>query len=500
MEVHKLENAIEMNNISKSFGKNNVLRNINLTINEGTIHALLGENGTGKSTLMNILTGLLHADSGSINIFGKNYLYKDLKKSENIAFVHQELSLVNDLNIYENLFLGHELKIHGFLNKKEMIKRTKAALNKMDLHIDPTTKISTLDASVKQLIEISKSLIDGKKIIILDEPTASLNDIEIDSLFKVMESLKKSGNTLIFISHKLNEVLKICDDYTIMRDGQVIISGAITNMTTEKELSGYMVGKKLAMFKKEKHEGLTDLILKVENLSKKSQFKEINMFARKGEIVGFTGLDGDGKSDLFETIAGANSPYSGKIYVNGEEIKSATTSVAFKHGISYVSKDRKENGIYKDLSVEDNLLMPIYTKLSKYGLIENSSREKSFSNLSKDLITSLSGGNQQKVLIARALGSHPKIVILDNPTQGVDINAKFEIYSYIQKLADTGISFIVLTNEYSELEKLCDRVYIMYQGEIQKELLHDDLTEEKVLFYSMGGKNRGEDDEKIGMV
>ncbi|MFC6177712.1 sugar ABC transporter ATP-binding protein [Companilactobacillus huachuanensis] len=497
-----MERAIEMKNISKSFGKNSVLKNIDLEINRGSIHALLGENGTGKSTLMNILNGLLKPDQGTIKIFNKQYSYKNLKWKSQISFVHQELSLVNDLSVYENLFLGNEILKGGLLDKKKMIKEAQSILDQMDLKIDCKEKVANLEISSKQLVEISKSLIHKAEIIILDEPTSSLNDVEISTLFRVMKKLKEHGKTLIFISHKLNEVLQICDSFTVMRDGRAIKSGPVTEETTESQLSGYMVGKKLSMFSKELHSHSDEKTLEIKHMSKTGQFKDINMTAFRGEIVGFTGLDGDGKSELFESVTGSNYPYSGEILVNGKPINARNTSNAFLSGLTYVSRNRKENGIFKDLSVEDNLLMPIYSKLSKYGLINTRAKQIEFNEMVQDLhikfgdendrITSLSGGNQQKILIARALSSIPKIVILDNPTQGVDINSKFEIYSYIQKLSNLGVTFVILTNEYNEIKKLCDQIYIMYQGEIQKKLTYEELTEEKVLFYSMGGRNQDE--------
>lgn len=500
-----MENAIEMSDISKSFGKNAVLKHINLEISKGSIHALLGENGTGKSTLMNILTGLIRPDSGSIKILNEEYSYKELKRDSKISFVHQELSLVNDLSVYENLFLGNEIEKKGLLDKKEMIKETKSVLKQMDLNIDPREKVADLEVSVKQLIEISKSLIHKAEIIILDEPTSSLNDVEISTLFKVMRKLKNHGKTIIFISHKLNEILQICDSYTVMRDGQIIVDGMVTTKTTEIQLSGYMVGKKLSMFNKKLHPHSNKKSLEVRHLSKTGQFSDISMTAFNGEIIGFTGLDGDGKSELFEAITGSNYPYSGQVFVNGRALNVKNTSVAFKAGLTYVSRNRKENGIFKDLSVEDNLLMPIYKKLSKFGLINAQKKQIEFSKMTeglnikygdkRDRITSLSGGNQQKALIARSLSSNPRIVVLDNPTQGVDINSKFEIYSYIQRLSNLGVTFVILTNEYSEIQKLCDRIYVMYQGQIQKELAYKELTEEKLLLYSMGGQNRGVDYE-----
>lgn len=483
--------AVEMKHIEKSFGNNCVLKDVDFSLKKGSIHALLGENGTGKSTLMNILTGLLPCDNGEIKI-ENNY---------QVSFIHQELSLINDLTVYENFFLGSELHKSLILDRKEMIAKSKRALDEVNLEIDPRTLVAELSPSQKQLVEISRSLMKESKVIIMDEPTSSLSDMEIESIFKVMRRLQQKGISFIFISHKLDEVLKICDEYTVMRNGHVVDIGKVTPALTKEELSLKMVGKDLADFEKEERDIQDEVVLELKNLTKAKQYQNISMSIKRGEIIGVTGLMGDGRSELFMSVIGANNPYQGEVRVLGQKVNIKTTSDAIKSGIAYLPKNRKENAVIPDLSISDNMLITVMKKLSK--LLMNSKNQESnvfekyrqlfsikYGDSRMNLITTLSGGNQQKVILARTLTSDPQVVILDNPTQGVDVGAKTEIYECLQKLASQGVSFVILSNEYEEIYKNCDRVYVMYEGKVQAELPHCNLDEQKVLYYAMGGKRK----------
>lgn len=330
-----MSNAIELNNITKAFGPTSVLKGITFNVKKGNIHALLGENGTGKSTLMNILTGIITRDSGEIRINRKIIdPYHDKWIAKQITFIHQELSLVKDLTIYENLFLGHELTHYGKLDRMVMIRRAHEVLEQMELSIDPTTKVRDLNPSLKQMVEVGRGLINEAKIIIMDEPTSALDNIEIQALFKVMRILKQDGITIIFISHKLNEVLSICDSYTVMRDGYVVQTGEVTNATTERELSALMVGKKLIAMTKSDRSFIGKPVLELQHLSKQQQFEDINLHVDAGEVVGVTGLLGDGRSELFQTVVGANDRYHGKIIFNGKLVKMNNTQAALQHHIA----------------------------------------------------------------------------------------------------------------------------------------------------------------------
>jgi len=492
--------AVEMKGIKKSFGANYVLKEVDFSVETGSIHALLGENGAGKSTLMNILGGVIQKDEGNIFIEGKELESSGGAKliQENVAFIHQELSLVNDLNIFENLYLGKELKKGLLLDKKTMCQETKKVLDRMGVDIDPYTLVSELNPSYKQISEIARALLSDAKVIIMDEPTSSLTDVETALIFEVMQTLRNQGVSLIFISHKLNEVIEICDSYTILRNGDVVAVGKVEAGITEKDLSTHMVGEEVNTEGIYQPRELGEVILELQDLSREREFKSVNLNLRKGEILGVTGLLGDGRTELFASVCGANFPYEGKVLVNGVEKKMKTTYTAMKNKIAYVPKDRKENGIIRDLNIKENLVLPIMDKISTAGVLRNKTVDDITADYVKkldikvgnvqNLITSLSGGNQQKVVISKALCTDPQVLILDNPTQGVDIGAKMEIYRQLVALAAQGYSFIVLSNEVPELQRTCDRAYVMFQGEIRQELTRDEMTEENIMLVATGGK------------
>lgn len=495
---------VDMKGIKKSFGANNVLKGVDFKLNSGSIHALLGENGTGKSTLMNILSGILPFDDGKIVINGEEVNPYNSKKNLKIAFIHQELALVNDLSIMENLFLGKEEKNKLLLNKKSMIEKTDEILKKMGIELDPMSKVGDLNASCKQIIEIAKALLKDANIIIMDEPTTALTNVEIKQVFEIMNSLKSQGVSLIFISHKLNEVLEICDSYTIMRDGNLVAVGEVTKELTEYDIAKFMIGKELEYDELYQERKVGELILELEHLTKEKEYEDVTMHVNKGEILGVTGLLGDGRSELFSTVFGANGDYEGQIKFCGKKVNIKNTDQATKMGITYVPRDRKEIGIVKDLSVGENINLPIMKNLKENGLLSKRKQKENNDKYVKNLnikvsdlankITSLSGGNQQKVVIARALGSSPKLVILDNPTQGVDVGAKLEIYSIIMNLAKEGISFVVLSSEAQEIMMICDRIYIMFHGKVKGELDRCNMTEENIMVVATGGSlNMGDE-------
>jgi len=503
-----MEFAVEMKDIKKSFGANYVLKGVNFSLEEGSIHALLGENGAGKSTLMNILGNVLHKDEGEIFICGEQVEPAQNSKliDEKVAFIHQELSLVNDLNIFENLYLGSELKKgFVFLDKKTMYDRTKDVLERMGVYISPNTLVDTLNPSYKQITEIARALLKNARIIIMDEPTTSLTDVETEFIFEVMRALRNQGMSLIFISHKLNEVIEVCDSYTILRDGEVVAVGKIESDTTEKQLSTHMVGEEVRTEGIYKPRNVGEIILELKNMSKEREYKSVNLHLRKGEILGVTGLLGDGRTELFASVYGANYPYEGQVLVNGKEVKMRNTNTSMKSKIAYVPKNRKENGIIPDLNIKENLVLPIMSKIAKAGILEKKTLDKYTNNYVKkldikvsntnNLITSLSGGNQQKVVISKALCTDPQVLILDNPTQGVDVGAKMEIYRQIVSLAEQGYSFIILSSEVPELQRTCDRVYVMFQGEIRQEFGREDMTEENIMLIATGGKMEADSKE-----
>lgn len=491
---------VEMKNIYKSFGSNHVLKDVSISIEGGEIVALLGENGAGKSTLMNILGGVIPKDAGTILLDGEEVEFVNPAQSQEagISFIHQELNLVNDLPIYQNMFLGREIKGRfGRLKLDQMIKETEKIFEEMQVDLDPRTMVRELDASYKQIVEICRAMMMNASIIIMDEPTTSLTEKEIERVFQMMRRMKERGVGIIFISHKLNEVMEVCDRYIVLRDGNLVAEGAICDVTTG-DLARFMVGHDVRTESLTREKNISEEVLRVENLSYQNFFQNINFSIRAGEIVGITGLLGDGRSELFQAIFGAIPHDSGKIFFNGNETIIQSPGHALRIGIGYLPNNRKENGIIKDMNIIENASIASWPAYSKWGRIDRKAHEDQFEQQkktlkikmmnNKDNINSLSGGNQQKVILARWLSINPKVLILDNPTQGVDVGAKEDIYDIIMKLAEEGIAVIVLSGEAQEIIRLCDRAIVMYHGHIQGEVAGDEMTEENIMVLATGGQ------------
>lgn len=499
MEVRFM--ALTMSGIDKSFDRNRVLKGVSFTLADGEIRALIGENGAGKSTLMNILGGVYQPDSGKIILNGQPVSFKTPRESidAGIAFIHQELNLVNDLSIYENLFIGREKKRHGFLDHAGMIEEARRVLARMNVSLDPRAMVRELDASYKQIIEIARALLMNATTIIMDEPTTSLTEVEIERVFNMMRALKQQGVSIIFISHKLKEILTICDTFTVLRDGVMVMDGS-TQGVSELDLARWMVGHNVRTEKLTRKMNLAGEALSVSHFSCNPFFENISFSLRSGEILGVTGLLGDGRSELFQAIFGALSASSGTIRVDCRPVRIRSTGEARRLGIGYVPRDRKENGIIKDLSILENGSIVTYEELTRYGLIdhkrEKGAMEKQVKNLSiklnslSDLITSLSGGNQQKIVLAKWLSARPRILVFDNPTQGVDVGAKEEIYDIILHLAEQGVAIVILSSEAQEIIRLCDRALVMYHGRIRGELSEEQLSEHNIMILATGGDMR----------
>jgi len=490
---------LSMNNINKSFGSNRVLNGVDFQLDKGEICALLGENGAGKSTLMNILGGVLPADSGSINLDGKEVQFASPMDSldAGIGFIHQELNLINDLTIYENLFLTHLPKKGLFLDAAAMQQKAKDLFARMNLDLDPCTMVRDLDASYKQIVEISRALMQDASIIIMDEPTTSLTDPEIQRVFSMMRTLKEQGVGIIFISHKLNEVMEICDRYTVLRNGDMVAAGSVSE-TNPQELATHMVGHEIHTDTKVRNKDYGKEMLRLEHLSNGVNFHDISLSVHTGEILGVTGLLGDGRSELFQTVFGAmGKKYTGNIILDGAAIKPSNTHQALSAGIAYLPRNRKENAILKDMSILDNGSIVLLPKIKKKLFIDAAKQKELFAHQQEelqikmgdmeDLITSLSGGNQQKVVLAKWLMAGPKVLILDNPTQGVDVGAKEEIYHIIQRLADEGVAIIVLSSEAQEIIRICDRSIVLFHGRQSGEVSGDDMTEAGIMYLATGG-------------
>lgn len=490
---------VAMKGIVKSFGANDVLKKVDFSLQSGEICALLGENGAGKSTLMNILGGVLRPDAGQILLDGKPVSFASPAQSlkAGIAFIHQELNLINDLPVYENMFIGREIISRtGLIDHREELRQTRELFQKLNIEIDPAVQVASLDASYKQITEISRALMMDASVIIMDEPTSSLTDPEIERVFDMLRSLKKRNVGVIFISHKLREVMEICDQYVVLRDGSVISAGAVKD-TSVASLSHDMVGHDVRMDALKQGAACGEEVLRLEDLTLEPSYRHINMHVCAGEVLGVTGLLGDGRSEVFRTVFGDMGKYSGKIILSGKETAIRSIQHAMQLGIGYVPRNRKENAIIKDLDILDNGTIVTMKQLRRFGLISKVRQLASFSKQKEDLrikmgktsdpIGSLSGGNQQKVVLAKWLMAKPKLLVLDNPTQGVDVGAKEEIYDIILQLARQGVAVVVLSNEAQEIIRICGRALVMYHGDICGEVSGDTMTEDNIMRMATGG-------------
>ena len=492
-----------MKDICKSFNGIPVLKQVQLTIEKGEVHALLGENGAGKSTLMNILAGVFPADSGEVEFNEKKIRKMTIQQSEKlgIAFVHQELNLFNDLKVYENIFLMKEYKKKpGILDKKRMIRETQQLFTELGVEIEPEEKVENLKTSQKQLLEISKALFFQAKLLILDEPTTSLNNDEVEHLFQIIRRLKEKGTAFIFISHKMPEIFRIADRYTVLRNGEFIKSGKLSEITQE-EVTGLMVGEKFSHQEVYQKRELGENVLELNRLSGHG-FSNVNLTVKYGSIVGLTGLQGSGSSELLQGLFGAVTVTGGTLKVSGKECRIHSIQGAMKAGIAMLASNRKENSVIPDMSILENMYLSEQVLSARQPLISarrERERYEKYKKLlsikaadSKDPITSLSGGNQQKVFLARWLNTEAGILLLDNPTQGIDVGAKAEIYKLILKLADAGKTILINTLEIPELAKVADCCAVFYEGTIIKMLQHEEIDEKTVMLYSTNAAQKGE--------
>ncbi len=486
---------LEMRGICKSFSGVQVLKEVDLTVEAGEVHALLGENGAGKSTLMNILTGVISRDKGEVFFDGTEMKNTTVKQSESlgIAFVHQELNLFNDLKVYENIFLDQEYT-HKFgrLDKKRMIKETEQLFSELGVDIDPTVQVSKLKTSQKQLLEISKALFFNAKLLILDEPTTSLNNEEVAHLFDIVNNLKKNGTSFLFISHKMPEIFQISDRYTVLRNGEFSGTGKIADTTPEK-VTRLMVGETYSDRDVYEERPLGETVLELEHFTGKG-FHDINLSVQKGSIIGLTGLQGSGSSELMQCMFGVTRAWSGKMQVMGREIDSHRIHTAMKDGIAMLPSNRKENSVIPDMTLLENMYLAEQTLSAWHPQIFRKKEKERYEKYRKmlnirandcsDPIVSLSGGNQQKVFLARWLNTNAEILLLDNPTQGIDVGAKAEIYRLILELAKSGKTILINTLEIPEIQKVADFCVVFYNGSIAKILPHSEVDEVTVMLYS----------------
>ncbi len=485
---------LEMKEICKSFPGVKALDKANLNVREGTVHALMGENGAGKSTLMKCLFGVYLKDEGEIYIGGNEIQFRNPKQAmENgVAMVHQELNQVLQMNIMDNIWLGRYPMKSGVIDEKKMFIETKNILDELDINVNPKEKMNKLSVSERQMVEIAKAVSYDTKILVLDEPTSSLTEQEVSQLFKIIEKLKKKGCGIVYISHKMEEILQISDDVTIMRDGKWIATESAKNLTIDNIIK-LMVGRNLENRFPPKDNVVGEVVLEVKHLSSLDgkSIKDVSFDLKKGEILGIAGLVGSGRTELLETIFGVRGIQSGEIYLNNNLISNKTPIRAIKNGFALITEERRANGIFGKLDIKFNSSISNLGSYSKYGLLDNKRMKEDTKWVIDSMkvktpnqgtaIKTLSGGNQQKVIIGRWLLTNPDILLLDEPTRGIDVGAKYEIYQLIINLAKNGKSVIVVSSEMVELIGICDRIMVMSNGYISGEGDARFMTQEDIM-------------------
>ena len=487
--------VLQAEGISKSFGGLHALKSVKIDVQAGEVHALVGENGAGKSTLIKILGGIHQKDAGTVLFNGEEVEYTNpLDAIHNgIAIIHQELSMLPHLNVMENVFMGRMKSQMGRVKWKELEEETKKVLARVDLDINPYAIVGDLSISQMQLIEIAKALSINASLIIMDEPNSSLTKGESEILFKVINNLKQKDIAILYVSHKIEEVLRIADRITAYRDGEYVDTITKETASVEKIIK-MMVGRELKRDKVHR-EIKEEVLLDVKNLTSEA-FNNVSFKIRKGEILGFSGLVGAGRSEVARAIFGADKYKSGEIYFDGEKVSINSPKEAIKAGIAMVPEDRKRLSLFLELPIEFNMGIAVLSKFRKKaflnfnGLRENNESFKNKLNIKMgkmdDPVKSLSGGNQQKTILGRWLSTDPKLLILDEPTHGVDIGAKSEIYKLIRNLADTGLGIILISSEMPEIISMSDRVLVMHEGCITGNLENQDINEEEIMACATG--------------
>ncbi|WP_020153608.1 xylose ABC transporter ATP-binding protein [Caldibacillus debilis] len=505
-----MEYILQMKGITKEFPGVRALNNVTFFVKKGEIHALCGENGAGKSTLMKILTGVYPYGTykGEIYLDGKEVKFKSIKESQDagIAIIHQELALVEEMSVAENILLSNDLMRRKYIDWNLIFAESLKWLKEVGLEIDPQTKVKQLSVGKQQLVEIAKALTLNAKIIVLDEPTAALTKNEVEVLMGILRNLKKKGVTCIYISHKLSEVLEIADTVTVLRDGETISTDPIEKLTEETIITK-MVGRKITDIYPYKKREIGPIILEVNDWAvvQKSTGKKIinhvSFSLKKGEILGIAGLMGAGRTELFSSLVGYYPGHvTGTIKVDGKEKRIRNPRDAIEAGIAYVSEDRKRYGLVLGMNIIQNTTLSSLKKVMRYQLIDQTIELKTAQEINDKVklkapnleikVSQLSGGNQQKVVISKWLLNDPKVLILDEPTRGIDVGAKYEIYKIINELASQGVGIILISSELPEILGMSDRILVMAGGQITGELKRDEASQEKIMTYATGGTKR----------
>lgn len=494
------EVILQMKGITKEFPGVKALDNAGIELRKGEVHALLGENGAGKSTLMKILGGEYSRNAGEVILHGKSVVFRNTDEAQKagIGFVHQELNLIPQLSVAENVFLGREplsTKFMELINRKKLVEDTKEVLRRINMDFDPLKPIGEFSIAHRQMIELAKTLSLDADIVILDEPTSSLTETEVKELFNMIRSLKAKGVSIIYISHRMEEIKEVCDSLTVLRDGQYVGTEDADKLTIDQIIK-MMVGRDITEQYPARTPKIGDEMLRAENITRKGVLDNVSVNVKKGEILGIAGLAGSGRTELVRAIFGADPKDEGKVYVEGKEIRISAPGDAIKAGICLIPEDRKDEGLILDFSVEDNILLPLAVDLSRLGIIDRSKIE-SVSLEQKDSlkiktpsikqpVKLLSGGNQQKVVLAKWLSAKSRILIFDEPTRGIDVGAKYEIYSVMNDIVDQGNAIIMISSDLMEVLGMSDRIAVMWEGRITGELTREEATQEKIMALGTG--------------
>ena len=491
---------IELRNIHKAFGSNEVLKGVDLKLKSGEVHALMGENGAGKSTLMNILTGIHKQDKGQIFVDGKEISFKNPLEAEayGIAFIHQELNIWPNLSILENLFLMHSVTNGmGILDFKAMRAMAEQKCREIEIELPLDMEAGECSVGQQQMTEIVRNLLLDAKVVIMDEPTAALTERETEKLFEVMRSLKKRGVAMVYISHRMEEVTQNCDTITVMRDGVSVATKPVKEYSMEQIVRD-MVGRSITEFYPDRRNKPGEVLLEVKHFEQPGVFHDINFNLRKGEILGFAGLMGSGRTEIMRAVFGVDPHAGGELVFKGEPLKITKPEDAIKAGLGFVTENRKTEGLILDFSILRNIALPSVDSFAQSGVINfnilNDFADKMAKKLgvktsSLDLEAgALSGGNQQKVVIAKWVGMHPEVIIMDEPTRGIDVGAKSDIYELMNELTASGVSIIMVSSELPEVLGMSDRIVVVHEGRIAGELLHDEADQEKIMTLATGGQ------------
>jgi len=496
-----LKPILEIKQVTKYFPGIKALDGVHLTVRSGEVHALIGENGAGKSTLVKILTGVYFLTSGEVELNGKAIDFKNAIEAQEagIAAIHQEASMFPELSVTENIFMGHHLR-HRKTNRidwKAMKNETRKLLDKMELSINPDTLVKNLGVAQRHMVEIAKALSLDAQVVIMDEPTSALTMREVDDLYKIVRQLKQQGKAIIFISHKFEEIFTICDYYTVLRDGKYIGEGKVSEATVN-EIIRMMVGRSLNQLFPKLDTAVGKVILEVKELTQLGFFKDVSFSLKSGEILGFFGLIGAGRSEVMRTIFGIDSYSMGKIFLNNQELKIKNPKHAMQHGIAFVPEDRQTQGIILEMSLSKNITLPQIDTMNRFS-ITNRNREFTVTDKFGTMMEiraagwgvdadTLSGGNQQKVVLAKWLATNPKILILDEPTKGIDVATKAAVHQFITDMAAKGLAVILVSSELPEVLGMSDRIIVMHEGRVTAEFLREEADSDVIMKAATGHK------------